>query len=266
MSAEDPLARYVREHAQRALSGLESIARDADVESVHHTRTSLRRLRATVRTFARSFPEPGALDEDLRFVALALGRIRDADVLASSLLPELEALPDELVLGPARRDLAEALSARRREGLDALSAACEDPRWGLATEQLTAWCSDPPALTGQDVAKTLKKSRRRVRRRIRSSEGHPVALHSARKAAKRWRYAAELLADAEPAAATHLERATTVQQVLGDLQDAVVACEFLREHAALGARSGHNAFTTGLLYASARGRVEDATARALDLV
>ena len=235
------------------------------MEVVHDTRTSLRRVRAALRTFAGSFPAPGTVDDDLRFVAVALGAVRDADVLAEALLPDLEALPEELVLGPARGDLDEALAARRRDALDAVHRDRTDPRWQRAVAQLTAWREDPPALAPQDHVRTLTRARERVRRRIRDSGGDPVALHSARKAAKRWRYAAELLAGNEPAAGEHLERAMEVQSVLGEVQDALIAREFLREHAALGARSGHNAFSTGLLFEQAQQRLETSTQQALGL-
>lgn len=261
----DPLSDHLARHAHRALSGLATLEQEADVEVVHDTRTSLRRIRATLRTFAGSFPAPGSLDEDLRFVAVTLGAVRDADVIAEMLLPDLDALAEELVPGLARRDLLEALAARRRVALDAMPGAREDPRWERAVAQLASWRSAPPALAPQDRVRTLNRAQERVRRRIRDSGGDPTALHSARKVAKRWRYAAELLTDIEPVAGEHLERAVEVQRLLGQVQDALIAREFLREHAGLGARSGHNAFSTGLLFARVQQRLERSAEQALRL-
>ncbi|MDN6400894.1 MAG: CHAD domain-containing protein, partial [Brachybacterium sp.] len=255
-STGDPLADHLRQHADRARSGLAALEQEAEVEVVHDTRTSLRRVRATMRTFAGSFAAAETVDEDLRFVAVALGAVRDADVLAEALLPDLEAMPEELVPGPARGDLHDALAARRRDALESVGRARMAPPWNRAVAQLTAWRDAPPVLAPQDHARTLMKARRRVRRRIQNSGGDPFSLHSARKASKRWRYAAELLVEVEPVAGMHLERAMEVQRVLGQVQDAVVALEFLREHADLGARSGHNAFSTGLLFARAQQRLE----------
>lgn len=265
----DPLSMHLRQHAHRALSGLAALEQGAEVDLVHDTRTSLRRLRAALRTFARSFaessPEPGILDEDLRFVAAALGAVRDADVLAEMLLPQLDALPEEFAPGPARRALDDALAHRRQEALVAVHRARTDPRWERALAQLTAWHDDPPTLAPQDVARTLTTARHRVQRRIQDSGGDPTALHSARKAAKRWRYAAELLAEIEPAADDHLKRAIEVQAVLGEVQDALIAREFLREHAARGARSERDAVATGLLHARAQQQLERSSERALQL-
>ncbi|WP_422114602.1 CHAD domain-containing protein [Brachybacterium sp. UNK5269] len=265
MADEDPLSQYVAQHARRALDGLDATGGEPDAELVHATRTSLRRLRATLRTFEGSFPEPGTLDGDLRAVSLAFGDIRDADVLAAMLLPELDALPEELVLGPAREDLAEALRARRERAVAALPGAAAQERWQRAAAQLAEWCEHPPELAEQDLHTLLKRARRTVKRRLRAAGGDPAALHSARKAAKRWRYAAELLEPLEPSAAKHLAQATPVQELLGQVQDAVIAEQFLREHAARGARSGHNAFSTGLLHAAAQRRFDELSRVALDL-
>ncbi|WP_114561497.1 CHAD domain-containing protein [Desertihabitans aurantiacus] len=264
MTANDPLSDYVRQYADRALEGLAQLEESASVEVIHETRTSLRRLRATLRTFAGSFPGTEGLDDDLRFVAVALGHVRDADVLLDRLLTEIDSLPETLVLGPVRREVQEELGVRRRQALDAVAEARQDERWGRAVAQLTRWRTEPPTLDGSDPATVLKKARRRVRRRIEAAEAHPDSLHSARKAAKRWRYAAELLADLG-SADKHRKSAKKAQEVLGAVQDDVVVTEFLREHAALGARSGHNAFTTGLLYARAQQRIDEAAARAVTL-
>ncbi|NEA40508.1 CHAD domain-containing protein, partial [Streptomyces sp. SID11385] len=76
-----------------------------------------------------------------------------------------------------------------------------------------------------------------------------VALHEARKAAKRARYAAEA---ARPAlgkpARKSAKRLKAVQGVLGDHQDSVVAREALRALAVQAQLSGEPSFTWGLLY------------------
>ena len=73
-----------------------------------------------------------------------------------------------------------------------------------------------------------------------------MALHSARKAAKRARYAAEA---ARPAlgrpAKRFAKRMKRVQQLLGDHQDSVVAREALRELATQAHTAGEAAFTLG---------------------
>lgn len=80
-------------------------------------------------------------------------------------------------------------------------------------------------------------------------EGRDLALHEARKAAKRTRYAAEA---ARPAlgrpARTFAKRVKAVQKILGDHQDSVVARDALRTLAARAHGAGESAFTWGLLY------------------
>ena len=75
-----------------------------------------------------------------------------------------------------------------------------------------------------------------------------VALHEARKAAKRARYAADA---AEPAlgkqARRFAKRMKAVQSVLGDHQDAVTARTVAREIGMQAHLAGENAFSFGLL-------------------
>jgi CHAD domain-containing protein len=75
-------------------------------------------------------------------------------------------------------------------------------------------------------------------------------LHRARKAGKRARYLAEL---AEPVlgrqARNLVKRLKHLQDELGDLQDAVVAAQLLREAGArAGTVPGENGFTFGILW------------------
>lgn len=268
----DPLAAHLGLHARRALDGLAALdgtpaLEQADaVELVHETRTSLRRVRSALRTFAESFPAPGSAAADLRYVALALGEVRDVDVLGELLRQELDALPAELVTASSREDLEGALAARRALALQVAQQARQDPRWARAVDQLATWRDIAPTLVERDPARLVTMGRREVRDRIRRADGDPVALHAARKAAKRWRYAAELLAEVDSLAAEHLDQATQAQRLLGQVQDAVIACAFLREHARLGDGAGHNAFVTGVLFARLEHRLESASGQAMGLL
>ncbi|WP_394216954.1 CHAD domain-containing protein [Brachybacterium vulturis] len=278
MMPDDALTAYVHEHSELALRGLLCIERAGEgeleqeltVETVHETRTSLRRLRATLRTFPESFAQlardPARTDRDLRFVARTLSELRDTDVLAQDLLAQIEALPASLVLGPVREDLADALASRRRTAVAHVAARHDSARWRGAVDQLRSWQQDPPRLVGRAPLRLLEGVRDEVRGRLRAAHGAPHALHSARKAAKRWRYAAELLLPVAPGAAADYDAATTVHVQLGQLQDAVVATGFLLEHAHAGGRRGHNAFTTGLLHQRAQQRIQDITAQAPQLL
>ncbi|NEC95354.1 CHAD domain-containing protein, partial [Streptomyces albidoflavus] len=89
--------------------------------------------------------------------------------------------------------------------------------------------------------------------------GRDHALHQARKAAKRARYAAEAASPAlgKPAK-RHRKRVKAVQQLLGVHQDSVVAREALRQLAVEAHGAGESAFTWGLLYGTEQSRAEAA--------
>ncbi len=75
-----------------------------------------------------------------------------------------------------------------------------------------------------------------------------VALHEARKAAKRARYAAEAVEPVFGKKARRFgKRMKAVQSVLGDHQDAVTARKVAREIGMSAHRAGENAFSFGLL-------------------
>ncbi|MGO1227610.1 MAG: CHAD domain-containing protein [Brachybacterium sp.] len=254
-SDRDPLTAYLSLHTTRAIEGVRHLDAAPTVEMVHDTRTSLRRLRATVRTFPQSFPDLVADDADLQWVALGFGAVRDADVLAELLLPLAESLSatdaDARSAGAPSSEqhaLAAALTSARERALTDLRAHAEDARWARAVGQLEQWSAAPPSLAMPATEDTLRRARDTVRHRLSAAGGQPDALHSARKAAKRWRYAAELLAPVEPAAQAHLEEAQQVQDVLGELQDTVIGTEFLD-----GLQSPGRASSTTLV-----GRLRDA--------
>lgn len=107
-----------------------------------------------------------------------------------------------------------------------------------------------------------------MRRVTRSRPGQPkdVALHQARKAAKRARYAAEAVAPAIGGQATRFaKRMKRVQSALGDHQDAVISRQVARKLAIRAANAGENAFTYGIIYQrdiDAAGRAADKATRA----
>ena len=99
-----------------------------------------------------------------------------------------------------------------------------------------------------------RKADRKAHRRLRTglASVDDLALHRARKAAKRARYAAELVAPlpGTKAAKAAIKHHKKVQTVLGEHQDSVVALDLLRRLGAeAGTTPGQNGFTYGLLYA-----------------
>jgi CHAD domain-containing protein len=168
-----------------------------------------------------------------------------------------EAAP-ELVMGPVAADITSALSADRAEANRALEAAMGGRRYRALLVRLDRWRTEPPwteaadqkASAGQPyVDKAGRKARRRLRQAV--SSGEDVDFHRARKAAKRYRYAAELLEPhAGQASAKTVARVKKLQDLLGELQDTVATRAVLVDLGRrMGADAGRNGFTYGLLYA-----------------
>lgn len=262
-SAHRAVAAYVQDQAREILLGDVALRDRPKPETVHRTRVAIRRLRSTLRTFRPAFAlddEAAArLDQDLRWLAGLLGPIRDGDILARRLAVEVAELPPERVLGPVVREIEETLAAERSAAIEAWQAAGTDERYRALVATLTGWLVEVPlGDTRVDGQAVLDGARRTAERRRRRAQGDPEALHQARKAAKRMRYAAELLDGVVPKAAKTVLQAKQQQTVLGDHQDLMVAAEFLqRQGSAAGSRAGHNGFTYGLLLA----RVDEKAAR-----
>jgi CHAD domain-containing protein len=87
-----------------------------------------------------------------------------------------------------------------------------------------------------------------------------TALHAARKAAKRSRYAAEAaILACGPAADRFARQMKKVQSVLGDYQDTVVGRQLARQLGVAAQLAGESAFSYGVFYgrdACAAGRLE----------
>jgi CHAD domain-containing protein len=95
-----------------------------------------------------------------------------------------------------------------------------------------------------------------------SPQDRDLALHEARKKAKRLRYAAESAVPVFPGRAKSLTAAAkAVQEALGEHQDAVVARATLREYGARTHLGGENGFTFGRLHALEQARAHEAEAR-----
>jgi CHAD domain-containing protein len=175
----------------------------------------------------------------------------------------LDAVPDDLAMGPVHRRLAEFVALRRTAALAGVHEALDSPRYRALDALLHAWRSDPPFTDAADVgakrvARYVERADRKTHQRLsRASKayrrGQPDAdelMHRARKAGKRHRYAVELAAPvlgrkADAIVASRKE----FQELLGEHQDSVVAEGLLRELGAQAGSSGENGFTWGLLLA-----------------
>jgi CHAD domain-containing protein/uncharacterized protein YjbK len=226
---------------------------------VHKMRVAVRRTRSTIRVFSALFDDEAAasLETELRWFADVLGKARDLDIVRERLMNAVSEMPSELLLGPVAADLESALASDRASAGRAVTSAFRGRRYGALLRQIDRWrvaapwndTADDKASTAQKYArKAGKKARRRLGRAIES--GDAEAFHSARKAAKRYRYAVELI---EPCAGTSarstVSRIKLLQDQLGELQDTVTSsCVLLDLGRRLGHDSGRNGFGYGVLY------------------
>jgi CHAD domain-containing protein len=245
------------------VAGLDPMVRRFQPDSVHRMRVATRRLRSTLRSFG-SVLRPDATEHlatELKWLGDTLGQQRDAEVLAWHLRAQQEQTDASDLLGPvgARIDAHFA-----RVGADARAAvltALDSERYVALLTDLAALIADPPlGPAGEDaagpalkaaVARAYRTTRRRTRRALATPPGHrrDAALHQARKAAKRARYAAEAVtAVAGRDARRFAGQMKNVQSVLGDHQDTVIARQLERSLGVTAHLAGENAFSYGLFY------------------
>jgi CHAD domain-containing protein len=213
------------------------LTRIGDEEGVHQTRVAARRMRSDLRTFAPLVDEEWAasLSNSLKWIANALGEVRDLDVMQARLRKAGGGMEDDLDPlfrlmdlrhSTSRSALMEALASSRYTSLlDRLVQAVHQP-------QLTATARQPCS----DVLPALVEAAwMRLARRARSLRpGDPDEdFHRVRILAKRARYAAEAVAPSlgpkiGKRAKRFACRCADVQDDLGLLQDAVVSAGMVR--------------------------------------
>jgi CHAD domain-containing protein len=258
-TVEAALVDYLDAQVQAIVAGDVWLRRGLD--PVHPTRVGIRRFRSTLRVFRRLF-EPVAraeLDAELSWYAGLLGEVRDRQVQRARFADALAALPPELVMGPVAARIENDLLAEQLRQRTEVMAALDGDRYRALLATLAQWRTTPPltAEAGDDprvIDKCVRKAERKALTRVATAaadDDDDAALHRARKAAKRARYAAELAAPilGKKTAKKKSARFKKVQRVLGEHLDRVVAAETLRTLGArAGATPGENGFTVGLLY------------------
>ncbi len=229
-----------------------------DEPVVHKFRVAIRRLRSTLKVFEPLFDTGVAaeLEAELVWFAGLLGEVRDRDILLERLADQLKDLPPEIVLGSVAAHIETTLLVERTQHRARIVEAMNSERYQKLMQLILLWHTSPP-LTDRarkpvtDAERYLRRARKKVNRRLAQADGEVEALHDARKAAKRYRYAAELTAQAGGEGASRIVKSTTkLQTLLGEHQDSVVSADFLRR---LGAQAGtdgeQNGFTYGFLLA-----------------
>jgi CHAD domain-containing protein len=222
-----------------------------------------RRLRSTLRSFGMIIGRSGAqrLGGELKWLGDVLGEARDAEVLTERMGANLRRMPAEQVVGPVQARVQGHFAPARAAARDAVLAALDSRRYFSLLDELDRLLAEPPltrraAMPAADaLPAAVHRGYRQVGRRMRRAQGaaagkpRDAALHQARKAAKRARYAGEAVTPAiGKRAARFTRQMKKLQSVLGEHQDTVIARQVERELGMSAHLAGENAFSYGLLY------------------
>ncbi len=233
-TAGDVLLTYVGEQYERLLS-YDPLVRlsDHDDDSVHKMRVSVRRIRSVLRTHRRltASVRLAPLDAELKWLADALGEVRDLEVMTARL---------DGKVGHPKPGWLTGMAADERRARERLKAVLLSDRYYALLDDVETLLAVPPfqdraeRASADETATIVRKAWRKMNRRLTEAEKLPdgserdEALHRTRKAAKRLRYTAEAARPALGSPAGKLaRRAERLQDVLGAQHDGVVTLECL---------------------------------------
>ena len=230
-----------------------------DPEAVHDARVSTRRLRSDLKTLLPLLDESAVtlLRDELQWLGGSLGAVRDTDVLAEGMCHLAKKLHSEDL--PAIESLVAQVHQERQERYVTLRNNLNDDRYITLLETLVRFASRAPLVppvVAPSAAKRIgvklaRKAWKRVRKQVDGLGPDPqdAALHELRKRVKRARYAAELIDPLVHGDASDFAlQLADLQDVLGKLQDSVVADHWLRSRLASEVTS-REAFAAGALHA-----------------
>jgi CHAD domain-containing protein len=213
-----------------------------DDTAVHQMRVACRRLRSDLRTFRPLLESDwsGALRDEVKWLADALGAARDAEVLQARLRATATADPLCPLDDAAVARMNSVLEARHTAAIDDLYRVLRSSRYVALVDALVAAAREPK-LTEQAekpakdilpglVARPWRRFKKGRKGGVGAADLDPAAAdqqwHAVRINGKKARYAAEAVAPALGGAAAELAKALSrVQNVLGEHQDAAVAGE-----------------------------------------
>ncbi|MCL4433374.1 MAG: CHAD domain-containing protein [Actinobacteria bacterium] len=226
---------------------------DEGVGAVHDTRTSVRRLRAYLRTFRPLLDLPWSteLSIELRWYQEVLSSVRDLDVIHAWLAQQATENRTEDVI--ALRSMLERVAEQRLAAYGLYIDTRATPRAEAFRRRLElAAASVPLSAKGSQPTRTflpmVRKARREMQDAMRLVQEDPVPdhIHQARIKAKGLRYVCDALS---PSLGRYYSRmagdAKKIQDRLGRVRDASNICQWLEEAAVADPRVG---FTAGKLW------------------
>ena len=273
-TAGDVVLAYLAEQAEAIRAADPQVRTDAP-DSVHAMRVACRRMRSTLQSF-RPLLDRIRTDDlvaELRWLAGELGGARDLEVQEERIGTALAGLPPELEMGPVAAQTTRFFASRRADAGATATAALDGDRYVALLDAVDALLADPPltdAAAGRArtvLPALVGKAVKRTHGAYRGAHAHPSGherdeqLHEMRKGAKRLRYAAEVAEPALGRAAKRLVKdVKSLQELLGEHQDSVVARGLLRELGAAAGADGGNGFAFGWLLRDEQARAEQVEA------
>jgi CHAD domain-containing protein len=276
-TAAEAVLAYLRQQVT-ALRSLEPSVRRDEPDSVHQMRVATRRLRGTLRSFGEVIPraQTEPLAGELQWLGRLLGEARDGEVLPEHLLRTLETVPVELMIGPVRARVQGHYAPLRAAAHAEALAALDSPRYVKLLADLDRLIHEPPlgpraaAPAREVLPAAAHRAYRQAKKRMARARNAPpdqagdVALHRARKSARRARYAGEAAGPAVGKKARRFaKRMKKVQSVIGEHHDTVLARQAARDLGIGAHLAGENAWSYGLLYERESRRADDLRARAV---
>ncbi len=221
-----------------------------DIEGVHQMRVACRRMRTALDLFAKALPDDLVEQRrELRWLARALGDVRDLDVQRERLKGASEAIGEEAVAA-----LDAILLERRSPARTAMLAVLDSERYVALSERMSTLLragivtagqgTDPARAAAPDLIRRRQRHLKRDGKHIQPSSS-PTAFHALRLRAKRLRYALEFFAPLYGRAARlYIRRIAQLQELLGAHNDAIVAADLYEELARQAAASTDAATTS----------------------
>ncbi len=256
-------------------------ARPARKELPGHVARAARRLRSALQSYRRLLnrERTDPLIGELRELASALAPARDAEVLHARISDGLAELEPELLLGPVQAQVTRHYARVESEAAAAVLSTLDGEAYARLRRDLDDLVWRPPLTkraarpAGTELPAHVGRAAQRLARAVEvavdpkaPADERDIAVHDARKAGKRLRYATEV---ARPVVGSPAKRFAKelkgFQDALGEHQDTVVAREALRELAVEAHADGGNGFAFGVLHGRDDARAAQIEAELPDL-
>jgi CHAD domain-containing protein len=241
-SVSDAFATIMRHNFDYLLTWEEATRSWDDIEGVHQSRVTLRRMRSALSLFRNALPKPARKQwsDELRWVADELGMARDLDVLISE---SLAAAAKDLPLSGSQGLMRLAERRRAQAYEQQVCPMLDSDRYRSFKEGFEAWFSEKQWESNESSKKELKTlsmnmvpfSRQlmdKQERKVLAAGSHvdrldPKAMHSLRIECKKLRYAAEFFTPLFMGMDTFMLQMKGLQDLLGLMNDVSVMRQLL---------------------------------------